>query len=477
MFYARTTRHIAIFSVIMATTVYAEEITKTTMKYSSSSMEKVLPTISLSNNADGSITGKVNATFTWDRLTKPTKDGQVYKDQQVYNLSVAPTLSFTDNSKSGLFSIGTKSGSASATPDFGTTSISAGVMLGGALLAPISEAETVTGFEALTPFKKDAVELCQKICNQPTQACDDLQDQAKVICETGNTALKNIIHVQSNGFCDAANPTHKAPNLPPANYSYSEFCNDGQKEYNDKAGDALKAIVKQQRSRFRFPVLDLSVWAGGGASQFSYYQQQTAATGTIPATYTSANTWKPNWGTALLINGNPTSNDSYGLTLELPVSLKAGYQASKNIGTAFTSVGTVNNASISSSTPGQSIGLPSYGLDMNVDGYIGIVERTNGYWRLAIGGGLDRNFLTSTNIWSIKVPIYVNGTALASSSSTDKSSSAASPVIVGYDGIFRLTPTFEYVTSPIQGPNWTFLLNFELLGQKTLFSKADSLVK
>jgi hypothetical protein len=453
---------------------------KTIMRYDSFSREKVLPTISLSNNSDGSITGRTNFTVTWDGLTRPNTDKQVYKDQQVFNISVGPAFSFTDNSKSGLLSVGTKSGASSATTSSGTTSISGGILFGGALLAPISTAEVVKGFEALAPFKADAVAKCQIICNQPIQNCGGLKDSAKEICETGNTAIKYIIHVQSNGFCDPASPTHKAPNLPAANYSYIELCSDGQKVYSDKGSSTLKAIEKEQRDRFRFPVIELTGWVGGGASQFSYYQQQTASTSTSTASYASLNTWKPNWGTALLLTANPTTNNSYGLTLELPIFLKAGYQASKNTGSVFTSVGTVNNASLSSSTPAQPIGEPSYGLDLNIEGYIGFVERDNGYWRMAIGGGLDRNFLTSQNTWSIKIPLYVNGTALGGAGNTDKSTSttsATSPVKVGYDGIFRLTPTFQYVTNPAQGPNWTFLLTFELLGQKILFSKADNLVK
>lgn len=110
---------------------------------------------------------------------------------------------------------------------------------------------------------------------------------------------------------------------------------------------------------------------------------------------------------------------------------------------------------------------------MSVDAYAGIVDRRDGRWRLAFGLGYRREVLTSANVISIKLPFFINAGLLGAKE--DKGNKL--PVHVQYDGLVRIMPSFQITEAPNQPTGWSFLINLELLGNRNLFTRADSLYK
>jgi len=434
---------------------------------------KPSPSIALSKNADGTITGRLNGTFTEMNLNGPR--GKEY----VETYSLAPTLSVTDDSKTTFLSGGSKADSTN--PDYGVTTFSVGLMTAYSRLVDFSEDQKdFDRIDTLVDRKKqNAYGKCKEKCDAENSICQNGTDTKS--CQV----LRGMIMKQDNcaSFIESEG-------IPYNQISTSDFCTDGRDIINAiEKEEPLKTIEKNRLARLRFPKADFSLWGGVGGGQFNYYQQEIAAAGSTPATYASKNTWKPNWGLAFQYVGTDVPQDRlWGWTFEVPLFLKGAYQASKKNGIAGTSVGTLDpgGATITASNPAQPIGAPSYGYDLTVEAYLGVVEAADGYWRAALGGGLERNFVTNTNTWSIKLPIYVNATALGGSGNSGKAKDASkggndkNPGFqIDYDGIVRLVPTLQYVLNNPGGgqSSWSFLLAFELLGQRTLFSRADNLVK
>ncbi|HEY8087230.1 MAG TPA: hypothetical protein VIF09_05285, partial [Polyangiaceae bacterium] len=195
--------------------------------------------------------------------------------------------------------------------------------------------------------------------------------------------------------------------------------------------------------------------------------------------------WHPSVAGAAALNAVPWVGDGpLGLTFEIPVFVKDAYQASKKSGSACSSPGMVTSTTtLSSCGSSEPIGGPSVGALLTAKGYVGIIDRENAYWRVAAGVGYTRNFVDSTDTWSIELPVYINATGLGGSKGASSggggdssSSSAQNPIQVAYNGIVRITPAVQH--SFVSGtPGWSAVLNFDLLGQRNMFVRADTLVK
>src|SRR5579871_4198565 len=412
--------------------------------YSGCSREDIRPGFALSANADSSVTAKGNVGVTWDCVAPNAAKGT-----PVHSITLGPTASLTEKSKAAVFSIGPGDKNS---PDFGGTSFALGLLLGYSRLTVITEEELQ---DPAREAKKQAFNICQPLC-------------------AGTPLFKNA------DFCNL----YKAPSPgnDPLKYDPSEFCPDGLDKFNSLMKDSEKKISKLRLQRYRFPEVDVSLWGGGGASRFDYYQQQSPAMGMVPATYASANAWQPNGGVAAQLNSVPPLKDgsSIGLTVQVPIFSKYAYQASKAMGTACKPNGTLatDGSTLSACSAAQPIGAPSSGETLTVEAYVRIVDRDNAYWRVALGGSYSRNFLNGGDTWAIKAPFYINATALGGGSkggATDQP--AKTPVIVDYAGIVRLTPALQFSSAPNQPTEWLLLLNLELLGQRNLFTRADNLVK
>jgi hypothetical protein len=257
----------------------------------------------------------------------------------------------------------------------------------------------------------------------------------------------------------------KCPEIKtPEAIDQSELCEEGKK--------ALKKLDDVAIKRARFPAFEASAWLGGSISQFKYYE----TIDTSPPMFSSATVWKPSGAAAAQLTAVPWSDDEpLGLTFELPVIVNEAYQASKKNGTACTMQGaTPDGSTLSSCTASEPIGAPKFGALVTVKALVGVVDQEHAYWRAAVGAGYSHNFVDSSDTWSIEVPMYVNATAMGGSKESKGKSNA--PIAVQYDGIVRITASFQHSTSTTS-PGWSALLNFDLLGQRNLFTRADALAK
>jgi hypothetical protein len=442
------------------------------VRYKSFSVENPRPTISLTSNSDGSATAKANANITMDFLSGGPAASQ---GTSVFSLTIAPTFSVTESGKAGVLSIGAKSGAAATPPSFGATSLTGGLLFAYSLESSLSnvegEAWLTQSWSQIQPAKEAALAACKAIPRNTVGA------PADVIAFWTEYDKHNAF---GPGVGDQAD-----------RWDYSQLCNAGKTQW---AAKAKSAAATARLWRYQFPILDISVWGGGGASQFSYYDADAAGT------YSSTTNWKPNGGAAVQFTAltgagvDPGDARGVGWTFEVDSFLKAAYEASKTTGQPCTSKGSATGgATLSSCGSSQPIGGPTSGTSVTAEGYVGLYDRSNNAWRAAVGGGILHDTVTGLDTWSVKIPVYINGTAFGSSASSSSSSSGSSssssgsapanpttstpPVELDYNGIIRVTPTLQLVPVSGESLGWAFLVNLELLGQRNLFVRADSLVK
>lgn len=443
------------------------------VSYKSFSVESPRPTISLSSNSDGSATAKANANITMDFLSGGPAANQ---GTSIFSLTVAPTFAVTESGKAGVLSIGAKAGAAATPPSFGATSLTGGLMVAYSLESSLSNAEgeawLTQSWSQIQPAQEAALTACKAIPRNTVGA------PADVVAFWTEYDKHNVI---APGAGDQAD-----------RWNYAQLCNAGKTQW---AAKAKSAAAMARLWRYQFPILDISVWGGGGASQFSYYDAD--ATGT----YSSTTNWKPNAGVAVQFTAltgagvEPDDARGVGWTFEVDSFLKAAYEASTTTGQPCASRGpATGGATLSSCGPVQPIGAPSSGTSVTAEGYVGWYDRSNNAWRVAVGGGILHDAVTGLDTWSVKVPVYINGSAFGSSASSSSSSggnhsgassgsapanptASTSPVELDYNGIIRVTPTLQLIPVSGESLGWAFLVNFELLGQRNLFVRADSLVK
>lgn len=414
----------------------------------------VVPSVVLSANQDGSDTVKANLTFEWHRVSDRLLfvPGNVDDWAPVYGFSVAPTFSASDNTKKPLFSIGTPGGAA---PSFGSTSFSLGVMGAYTRYAPVSPEERKRLDSVVTD---DDIDYCTKYCANGANPGD---------CNAFLSVIQSV------------------PSPVRYNIDRDSLC----KPRVAVAAERFNAIVEKEIQRYRYPGEEVSLWGGGGASQFAYYQAQSPAVATALPTYASADQWRGNGSAAFKFNAVPFTDPIIGVTFEALAVFTATYQASSASGMGCTgNLGTVTSDMFANSNPSylsqcgatQPIGPPAFGTDLVAEAYVGWVDVVRNYGRVAIGGGVDRNFGKSLTTWSIKIPAYVNGTAPV------KEAAAARPktppdngvMFFSYDGIVRFTPTIMYTADPTgKKTGWGFSVGVDLIANHNLFLRADSLVK
>jgi hypothetical protein len=418
-------------------------------EYSSYSWEPVRPQFVLGSNTDGSNSVSVNAAFVVDTL--PDKPRALV---HVTSWSIAPTASFTDSSKSAVVSLG----GPSASPNFGFTGFAGGALLAYTLQAPLVPEEELGVLVDLAPIRVQAARSCVARCTA-TPAPEDAE-----FCKAAAAPGFDVTSVDPGSLCPAAK---------------TWYVTEEKREQGGAVDAAVRKVTKLRAQRLRYPEIDLSIWGGVGASEFAFYQQTAPAVGTTtPATYAASTTtqWKPSGAGAVQLTAVPWVSDGpLGLTIEVPVFVKAANQAFKKTAAPCSTAGTIS-ATTTLTTCGATapLGPPSGGAVLTTKGYLGIIDRENAYWRVAIGGGYSRNFVDSSDTWSIELPLYVNATALAAAK--ESGSSPLGPVEIGYSGIIRVTPTVQRSTAG-SSTGWTALLNFDLLGQRNMFTRADALVK
>ena len=442
----------------------AKKTSKCPVAYASSFWVPVAPTFALGSNTDGSNSVSFATPFTLD--VAPEHAGDHYT-----SWTIGPTTSFTDNSKAPIVTFG----GPSASPNFGVTSVAAGLLLGYRLQAGLVVEEELGAIAAVAPLRVEAVQACQAHC-----AANPVDDAFKAFCEAPLAKLNaNSVDEATLALCKSGWQQYQD-----AVKKNQDAAKNGQ---DSSFATTLNAVTKLRAERIRFPQVDLSLWGGGGASEFNFYQQTAAAAGTTPATFGSSTTtqWKPNFAGAAQLTAVPwTSDGPLGLTFEVPVFAKYAYQASKKTGSPCSSAGSISaTTSLTSCGTTAPIGPPTDGTVFTAKGYVGVIDRVNAYWRVAIGGGYSFNSVDSSYTWSIELPLYINATGLGGSTGSATpsaaqnaaSASAKSGVQVAYNGIIRITPTVQYSTTTT--PGWSAVLNFELLGQRNMFTRADTLVK
>jgi hypothetical protein len=417
-----------------------------------------LPVVALSANDDGSNVVKLSWPFQWDYISDKEPG---LSSPAIHGFSLSPTFSGTESGKKGLFSIGSQGGA----PTFGVTSVAGGVMLAYTRYASLHRDEMLALILHLSPSTQitpDVVAACDAQCEVDPVANN---------CKRYLAAKKDI-------------PAEYIAN----NLDRGSLCAAGEasitKRVDDALGDdAIKRIAVRQRERGRFPLADLSLWGGGGASQFTFYELQSAAT------YASTTQWKGHGGAALQLSSVPLLNEEEprALTVEVLSYLKVAYQDSNAMGMGCTaSLGTVTSdtfaspSSLAQCGTSQPIGGPTLGSDLTAEAYLGWVDLEHGYGRFAVGGGMRRNFVKSLTTLSIKLPVYLNatGTAKGASGKSAALQPAEGITWLDYDGILRLVPSVHYTADPTgKMSGWGFSMGVDLLGNHNLFTRADHLVR
>lgn len=395
------------------------------------SRESIVPTFALSAGSDGALSGKVSVLFALDGVI----------GLGVHTFSLAPTFAVTDRTNSPFFSVGAKTG----TPDFGANKVSGGIMVAYTFVRAFDQ----TTLDEADAALQEGLDTCKKYVACPEPAGSE-----------------------NATFCDtyAKKRAGTLPGNPDLGTSYDpkDLCPAGAKVANFKT---LTAIVQAQ---YRYPIIDLSLWGGAGGSLFNYYLAQAS----MPQVFDSKSDWKPNGAFAFQLTAVPQlSWRSVGLTIEVPLYYQNAFQASKTLATACKMAGTLASdptSVLSSCSSPQSIGVPKAGSNVSVEAYLGVVDKWNGIWRVAVGGGYSHDEVTGSDTWSVKIPFYLDATALGAKDKTSTPQDHA-PVKVDYAGIIRLTPTFQ--STPNQSSTWSVLLNVELLGQRNMFLRADTLVR
>lgn len=267
--------------------------------YSPISAEPFRPTFTLSADSDGVIAGKLGLGYSWDQVGAIKPDTG---DAPVSSFTLGPTVGLSYNGKKGLFSIGTDKKGV-VTQNYGESAFNIGFLFAYSRLSIATPRE----FGYMEPWraaKNVAVNTCKSLCS-------------------------GSVEMENRDFCEA----FAGGVTNPEDYDYSEFCPDGKvafkrelaklndREMNESREEQLLAI---RVNRYRFPVMDLSLWGGGGAAKFDYYDM-TADSNMTPSQYTSLSDWKASGGIAAQFTWVPVTMRKVGFTLEIPIVWKQGY--------------------------------------------------------------------------------------------------------------------------------------------------------
>jgi hypothetical protein len=402
-------------------------------------IDPVRPTLALSAGSSGSVSANVSATITLRHLSS-TAEGS-----SVHALSFAPTLGMTYGGNA-LFTIGSAQATA---PGFGGTGVTGGLLLAYTLERMLARTETVE-WRSSQAAKQTALDACKQLCGGAVAA------ENRPFCDLYNGKTKAGLAVSDN----------------PLNYDISDFCPVG-------VAPIRRQVAQAQLARYRYPVLDLSVWGGGGASQFSYYSQDAPMTSTTPAMYSAANKWRGNGAGALQLTSVQQLSDAapVAATVEVPFFVKSAYQQNP-AGTACKAIGVVSSdgSTLSSCAAAQPVGAPQLNTSISIEAYLGLVDYRKSYWRVALGAGYSHDWLSAADTWSLKVPFYLNASALAGAT-PDDTPERNRPVKLDYSGVIRIVPIFTSISAPNRPAGWTLTMNLDLLGQRNLFQRADALLK
>ena len=218
------------------------------------------------------LTGKFNVASVCHSLDSAKgPDGQPTHDgQHVIATTFAPTGSIT--SKSGLGSVGTTPSNEAITPSLGATTVFGGVLYAHTLQARVNEKVELTVLQEVSSLVTEAATTCLQRCNAPVAAED--------VSFCG-------LHTQHPEWTAGCSTRACSAPQAPTQLTKSE---------TGATQSATRQLQADRTNRFRYPILDLSLWAGGGASQFTYFQQTAAATATTLAAYSSTTNWQRTWG-------------------------------------------------------------------------------------------------------------------------------------------------------------------------------------
>jgi hypothetical protein len=397
------------------------------------------PAAAFSAGSDGGVQGKLTVPFAFDGVSSVRASGA-----SVAGFSLGPTVSLAEAGKAPLFSSGTNASTGGALA-FGKTSVS-----GGALFA-------YTWRSVLTASE---INVLKKAHDVKKLACE----------ETAYRCKAEPLDPTDRPFCDllgGKGGTKKSCE----DLDQSELSPSG-KVLRDQDADLKateKAVADARLRRYRFPVVDLSLWLGVGNSQFRYYDVPSSgissSNSAVDARHGSvASATQLTWVPA------PPGNGGLGWTVEAPVTLQRAFQASQKTATQCTPLASpgTDGSVLTSCGDSLPLGAPKLGLALGVAAAVGLVDRANGGWRFALSFGLQRAYATNTNTWSVGLPVYINALAFSKATKSD--------VTIDYIGVIRITPALQ-MTAPSPTPGWAFVINVALFGQGNLFPRADNLVR
>ena len=196
---------------------------------------------------------------------------------------------------------------------------------------------------------------------------------------------RDAIHCEAYGLCGGKDAHGKDIDGSPSNLNASDFCSEGGKLILEKEADA-RDFVQYAIRKYRYPLVDLSLWGGFGRSKFNYFETLTAQRSTMPSP-------NPVYGTTSSTRGNSAfaieavyvdqSPHDYAFTLELPITIQSTDKAASDIAQACTSLGTYNQAPLLNCDQAP-VGPPTRRWTEAAAFGLGVVDKKNGAWRAAL---------------------------------------------------------------------------------------------
>jgi hypothetical protein len=418
-----------------------------------------VPTLQISGNADKSVSLKVAG------------DLRFYRSGRQEAWSIAPTLSATapgDNST--LLTVGGEP-APSSTQKPPITAWSLGIMLGYSWLP---EPREISVHSNLALQERTARVMAVHQCRiELSSKSTDGKTWLDLCTQGGSAVVPGLSDPQDKAYCDAL-----GSHLPAI--AASQLCSSGKKSYDDMIGPVEAEATTIRRVSYQFPVDDVSVWLGAGQSLFTYLQSSSGDASQGTAVYSSQSESHPNLGIAARFVYVQPGTSVVGLTFDAQAAAQSAFQGSRTTATSCalqgTMSGTSNTVSVCST---EALNPPSFAPTAMLGAFVGVVDKDHALWRVDAGPSFTSNPNAGTWTLSGSIPLYVNVVALVGGLGTSGAadSSGGSKGGGDYSGIVRLAPTIQYATLAKGGNDTQFLITIAFLAQRTLFQRADALVK
>jgi hypothetical protein len=284
---------------------------------------------------------------------------------------------------------------------------------------------------------------------------------------------RDSVHLAAYCACDGRDESGKPIEFPPNDVNATGFCKNGQaivlasdRDTNDYVQYAIK--------KYRYPVLDVSAWGGFGASLFSYFQpaggQIVKSPPNAATVYDATSSIQDNDAFAFEAVYVDQSGEDYALTVDVPATLQRAPKAASDVAQACVTSGMYNKAPLLNCNQAP-LGAPKIQWTGGLGLGLGVVDKKNGAWRAALTPAFSYTGGTNSSMtFAMSLPVYLNVATFGAG----KDAKTASGL---FSGVVAIAPTVQTVETPGKENALQFSITITLLAQRTLFTRADSLLQ